>query len=387
MATVYVEWNRLRNQGNALAANEKSLSLYAAKVNSVNAQLRYKTNYSGVTKALGNIASGIQRQAGIMQKMVIQLESISGAYKTAEGEITAQKPVVVTAIKASSINVSGIKSKEISTTKWSKNNEKFDWKLGSLLWKSIGKFGAAGNIVAAFGEMMTEGINAKTVISGSSKVLNIVGEVAKNADSKKPNYMEVLFGKWEKGGALKSVQDFAKNSGQTITTKWGVFGTSLKKQISEFLPSSCKTVGDKVKICTKWGGVILSGVTNAISNKKEMETEGISTKRAVAETITETAVDVGIGMVATAAATALLGATAPAVMVGAAAAGAVWAADAATRYLTKKITGSEKKLTELVSDTILDAAEAVEKIKNNAKKAVGNAVKNVGKAFAKWCFA
>lgn len=387
MATVYVEWSKLRNQSNTLASKGRKLVTYGTRIDDINSCLAFKSNYSNVTRTISNIASGIQKQAGIMQKMGTQLQAISNAYGKTEMDITGKGAIAIKEIKGTIVG-------PIFTPMAKKDSEKFDWKWSSLIWKNVAKMGVTGNAIAAFGEMLTGGVTAKTLIGGGSKFATIVGDLAKNAYSDNPSIKEVVFGDWKKGSAVEKLKKWAKIPETTVTTKWGVFTNSMKKQASEFLPSSCKNVGDKIKLGTKWAGVALSGVTNAISNKKEMETGGISKGRAVAETVMETAVDVGIGMVATAAATALIGASAPAVAVGAAAAGVVWAADAATRYLTKKNFGSEKGLTEFLSDTVLDTAEAVvntgknaaKAIANGAKKAVGKAVQNIGKTFVKWSF-
>jgi hypothetical protein len=104
----------------------------------------------------------------------------------------------------------------------------------------------------------------------------------------------------------------------------------------------------------------LSAVVNGISNYSEYKNGEITAERAVAETVSETTVDWGKNLLLTAAVTAgfaAVGVTAPALVVGATAAGISVAAD----WVCEKVT--QKSVTELVSDTILDTAESVEKAK------------------------
>ncbi len=99
------------------------------------------------------------------------------------------------------------------------------------------------------------------------------------------------------------------------------------------------------------GGIALSGVVNAFGNYEEYRRGEISADRAVVETVMETAVDWGKGLLigaGVAAGFAAAGVAAPAVVVGAAAVGISMAAD----WICEKVTG--KNVTELVSDAIVD---------------------------------
>lgn len=125
------------------------------------------------------------------------------------------------------------------------------------------------------------------------------------------------------------------------------------------------------KAAFAWGGTILSGLANAFENADEAKSGIISTQRAVVETISETAIDIGkyalIGAGATAAVAATVG-SAPVIIVGAATVGITMGLD----YVSKKCTG--KDLTELVSDSIIDVGEGAMKIGGNLiKQAYNNA--------------
>lgn len=367
-----VQWKKLQSQSAIIQKTGKNLKGMGTTVASVKSNLNYMGRYGNVIRALNSISDELQIEANSIQSMGDTLQGVSAVYKNTEQELLGKSSVISVVEKAS--DVQGI-------------IEAFDWKFDKLLWKSVGKFGVVGTAVAAFGEMCTGGVSYKTLLGGGSKAVGIFGDLAKNAYSEKPDYRKVLFGNAEKGGAVKSLKDWADKNGTVITGKESMFSANIKKQLSEYSLKNCKNVGEKIKVGTKWAGVAFSGITNGISNYKEYQEKGITAERAVAETITETALDIGIGMVATAGATALLGASAPAVVVGVAAAGAVWAVDAATRFLTNKYAGEEKGFTEFVSDTVLDFGEKVNEVHTQVAKKVGNVFVNTGKSFAKWCTA
>lgn len=129
-----------------------------------------------------------------------------------------------------------------------------------------------------------------------------------------------------------------------------------------------------------WTSVALSGIVNIFDNREEYKSGEISQGRAIAETITETAVDVATDVVLTAGAAAAVGATAvalgatvaaPAVAVAAVTVGAKMALDGIALWAT----GGEKNFTEAASDAILDVGTAI-------GKGVASGVKKVGKAIS-----
>lgn len=350
MGKFNVQWDKIQSKSSIVGSCGKSLEGMTVQVSSVKNNLNCMGRYTNVMNALNSLSNELHNEARTANLLGTKLQEVSILYKNTEQQIVAQW--------------TGIE----------KPSEKFNWKQDNLIWNSIAKSGVIGTVVAAFGKMVTGGVDYRTLLGGANKFVTVLGDIAKNAYKDKPDYKKLLFGDWEKGGALRTLADWAKKNKTTITSKKDIFTASISKQVSEYGFKGCQNVGDKIKVGTKWAGMALSGVMNGISNYEEYKTTGISAERAVAETITETLVDVGIGIVATAGATALLGASAPAVLVGATAVAATWALDAGTRALTKKYLNQEKGLTELVSDTYLD-------FKEFRYKCVKNAVQNG----VKWC--
>ena len=366
MAEFSAEWKKMQTQSSRMQKAGKTLNGLGVTVTSIKSNLSYMGRYANVIRTLNSISADLKNQANLAQTMGNKLQEVSVTYKNTEQGLLGTSSVMPTVGKAS----------DLLGDKLS-----FDWKVDKLLWKGAGNFGTVGQAIAGFGEMVTGGVTYKTLLGGGGKAVSIFGDLAKNAYSKKPDYKKVLFGDWEKGGAVKKLKNWPDISNVAITGKASTFFASIQKQLSDFTFKNCETVGDKIQVGTKWAGVAISGITNGISNYKEYQDGEITAQRAVAETVTETAVDLGIGMFATAGATALIGASAPALAVGAAAAGAVWAADAATRFFTNKYGKKERGLTECVSDAILDGVE------NNYQVQAAGVLGNVFRAnslMAKW---
>ena len=127
------------------------------------------------------------------------------------------------------------------------------------------------------------------------------------------------------------------------------------------------------KAAFAWVGLGLTAISNTISNIDEHKSGKISTKRAVAETITETAIDVGKGWLIGTGVAATVG-SAPVLVVGAITVGVSVGLDWACKKITGAVCGEEKGLTETVSDLVLDVGEAAI---SAGKKVVTSVVSNV----------
>lgn len=236
-----------------------------------------------------------------------------------------------------------------------------DWM--SLLWKGVGTAGAVGKGVSTIGKFLTGDKTAAAwagLVSGGWSTGWKIGKAVKkctgNADVK---WYKEIFG-FNKDSFLKSIK--TSNLSPSQKAYHGV-GKGIKGTLREF-----KTSAGAAK---QVGGIILSGITNAISNYEEF---GEFTGRAAAETFMETVVDWGKDLLIGAGVTAAFaaaGVAAPAIAVGA----ATVAISVGVDWISEKVFG--KKLTETVSDAILDGAEwAVDKVKTGAKK-VGEGVRTL----------
>lgn len=185
---------------------------------------------------------------------------------------------------------------------------------------------------------------------------------------------------------------FGLNECKTIVTDssagwWGNVSDSFKKTLKDKLMPVADDIdngGTKIKGSTV-AGWALTLIANGFSNYDEYQTGGISGGRAVAETVSESVIDVlkmaGL-TAAVAAGAAAIGLSAPAVVVG----GVAVAVSAVADYVSKQFTG--KAVTELVSDGILDLAENVGnwagETAQSVKKKVTGAISSIGDAVSGW---
>jgi len=134
--------------------------------------------------------------------------------------------------------------------------------------------------------------------------------------------------------------------------------------------------GGGAKAAFAWTGLALNATGNAISNYEKAKSGEISTGRAVAATITETAIDVGkdwlVGAAVTAGVAATIG-SAPVIVVAAATIGVSVGLDWASKKITGTLTGTEKGVTEALSDLVLDVGEvAIAKTKQVTSSVVSS---------------
>lgn len=344
MSDFAVSWSQLYNDSEKMENLSDYLQRTKEKVSSVQSGLfscispgcRYD-----LQKRLNGIMESLSRESSYSRTFGNSLEKIVRRYLNAEQNICENAGVDFTGQQLLD------RMSDSDLEDWSDDI----WK---LVWKVFGNIGIVGTLISGAGTFWSDGLNAKNIISGLKDVVKIGGSVAEELYKDRPDWSKALFGDWKIGGAISSLAD----KGYSVASKSDIFLSSLKAEGARYSFTSAETVGEKIKVGTKWAGVALSAIGNAFGNYDEFNGD-LSNARFWEETVMETAVDIGIGALATAGATVVLGASAPAVAVGVAAVGVVWLADCGVKWLTKTVSGEERGLTEVISDTILDKGEAV----------------------------
>ncbi len=259
-----------------------------------------------------------------------------------------------------------------------------DWAKGAL--SVMGKFGFGGAVVSTIGNFWRGDKGKFGTWGKAAKDIYNSFKAAKKVDWTNVPWKNTTATGGTKVEWLKKLVGFnideifpgakaVKNSGALR----GVSG--LKTGWSEGLK---KAKGSVTK-----GSVIFSAVASAASNIDEYKDAYVNAEtaeekqkiviRGIEETVVETAVDVGKGVLVTAGVTAVMGAlgvaSAPVAVVGAAGAAICWGAD----VLCEKLIG--KSVTEAVSDGLLYAKDKVVDFVGDAKEAVEDFAKDaIGKA-------
>lgn len=263
----------------------------------------------------------------------------------------------------------GIGGASLSTKALTDGFKKWSW--DSV--KSAGYFGG----VLGIGEGIANMVNGKSTPLSSAKTLRSAWKTIKNFDvdaGKMGKVKRILHSDTYKVAWENKIFGIGNYFGKTTGA-----ASQASKWSTRFY-NNFQKAGTKELAKVGWVSVALSGVVNFFDNKEEYERGEISKSRAVAETISETAVDVVTDVVLTAGAAAAVGATtvalgatvaAPAVAVAAVTVGAKMALDGIALWAT----GGEKKFTEAASDAILDVGLSV-------GKGIAAGVKKVGSVFS-----
>lgn len=264
-----------------------------------------------------------------------------------------------------------------------------DSELVKALAKLIGKAGFLGSFLGFFvkpiaawassGFWSLSNVGAKAVIDyakdGFSVLKGLKEWSESNSKLAKLARMDPHKAKIVKGKRLLGLNDMFSGTASEASS-WSVrFYNNFHKLKGPF--ESYTSGGAKAALA--WAGLALTVVSNGISNYEDYKSGKISGGRAVLETVTETAIDVGknwlIGAAVAAGVAATVG-SAPVLVVGALTVGITIGLDAASKYLTKKYLGEEKNLTEFTSDLLLDGGKAVikgtKKVVSKLKTAVAS---------------
>lgn len=321
----------------------RELSSLESEIRVVSSQLGFQVAAkANIRNRLSSAADRVTGYRNSMSSMHSVLQSVIDTYNRTENKITGNTNVETSKIQ----NVSG-DSLESSTDL-------------SLLWKAVGVFGPVGKIVSTAGKAITgDRESGATWAKSASDIWKAgwkIGDIVKKCSDNNTDvkWWEAIVG-INKNTFLTSISKSNLGWQERALNGWN---KGIKGTLREF-----KTTKGFVK---QVGGITLSAIANGFSNYEEYQTGAITVQRAVAETITETAVDWGKDLLIGAAVTAgfaAAGFAAPVFVVGLATVAVSTFAD----WACEKVTG--KKLTEALSDAILDRAESVvNQIETGAKK-------------------
>jgi hypothetical protein len=263
----------------------------------------------------------------------------------------------------------------------------FDWK---TFWKAVGSFGLTGTVIGAIGQVATGDNRWKDVLTGGTKVVEKASKyISDNGTSFD----------WKSLLGLNSI--ITKDSPTTFTEV-------LKEEISKLNPGKAKSTVDeatgavgqttdtasKISVYAKWAGYLVTAGFTTYENFTD--TENTTLGRKIAESVGESAIKIGKGIlagVAVKAAAAALIAVCPAsaavvgsaVVIGAATVAVTWAADWVAGSLIKMWTGKDTvDVEETISDFVIDSAvNAYQNVKQKAREALAGA-QAVGEAVSGW---
>lgn len=203
-----------------------------------------------------------------------------------------------------------------------------------ILIEFLGKFGTIGAAIKLLGDL----------ISGSNNELSLLKDINKIFETGAPAVVKIM-----------------DHTADPVAAFLGVAGhevNGLKEAFASQLEGFYKIGGNTTKskvisglgVAAKWVGAALTAVTNLIENENEFGGDW-SNPRLYQETITESAIDIGMGIGAGALTALVIGSTGGAAVVGAV---VVLAGNELCKFLTSKDGEEGKDIAEWISDAFWD---------------------------------
>ena len=217
-------------------------------------------------------------------------------------------------------------------------SQTFEPDFKSLLFGNLESFGAVGGGFTDILDLIISGGDLKSIIGLADTLCQTMGGFLEQRAKDVPDYLEVIRG--EVKAVKKKISEL------------------LKKNVKEYQFSRAEDVSEKIKAGTKWGGVAFVGILNAVDNYEEFGT--IHSKRFWEETLLETTLDVVGGTLVSAIVGGLLaaaGISVAGIAIAAVTVGVMWAADVVCGYVQEAKGKESKRVTETISDVVLDAAK------------------------------
>lgn len=355
MESIFVEYSKINNLAQKKRSMENRVKEIADRLKSVHHRMDEDIlNASGISRTLTKLESDMDRCSYVLQCMFIYLENASVRYKKCEDSVFEEK-----------INNENIIGGSIKTPcNFSKANFTLDVldKMGNhgsgiagvlrpyANWIDKGKFDWSDKTG------WQKGIDIMKIID--SGLIGAAGWMKSNADLKRLSRMAPQMAHKLEIKRLLGLDDVfvgaAKRSLKNKFTGWSSkFDYFFKNQIEEEAKSLTK---NGYKSALKWGGMALSLAANAFQNYDEFKSGTISGERAVVETVTETACDIGKDILIGAGVAAVMAATVGSAPVLAVAVATV-AVGAAVDFISNAAFG--KNATEAFSDAVLDGYEKI----------------------------
>ncbi len=341
MEEFMIKSGRVRGCQHAMAGYAKTMRNQADDLDRVRRALRGKiSSAEQLGERLRSISTIMEEQAVYFDTMGEKADAIAGLYEQAEKNILGEK-------------------------------EESPWNFGDLFSDIVGEAGIAGSAFS-FGSSLVSWFNKDNWDDPMQLLLDTAGSMV--------DLESTVWG-------IEDPKSLKEWFGMTKYWDWdGLGDVSKLNKGDRFLSSLKHEAADSVSFVTDSGwakglgiaGSVITVGTTIYDNYKEWKSGEISGWRAVAETAGEVVVDWGIGIVATAAAAALLPVGAPAVAVGAVAAGVTWLADCVCESFTGK------GLTETISDAALDVGTALWNAGTEAVSVIGDGLSDFGGAVSDW---
>ncbi|MGN0555262.1 MAG: WXG100 family type VII secretion target [Candidatus Fimenecus sp.] len=348
--TIKLTPQELRAQSQAL---EQISEQYRSVLRNTDRVLK-RVNSNWSYRLANNFTTKIHSVSKASENLVTMLAQSAEAARSASESFTTVDAQLAKYVGGNSPSSDKGQTNVVNQKKEKDSTQKDKWY--TKLFDFFGSFG----IIGVTTEFILNGTVGEDEMTTGKSLLDLIGNIAQTG-------AKIFDGKEIQLLGLQSTVD-AIGFRENLAMQFEKF--KINSSYNSVNLTGAEKAANNIAAAAKWGGVALTGVSKFIGNYDEYNGD-YKNWRMYLETIGETVVSVGTGVLATAAVGAVLGAGASAVVVGTIGTGVVMVAN----WAVEKISG--KNISELVSDTVIDAVQ-------DGVKAIGNGIKSAGKAIASW---
>ena len=317
MTYIKANWQEIENCGNRFGRCGNLLNQYNNQVRSAKRslswQIKMQTNYDNQLGNLSSRLTSLQQQMQLLQRTAAE---VARQYRNTEMRIRGE-----------AFSETGTEEAEGSS--------------GHNWWELLGGAGVLGGVSTG----ILDFINSDDpmwirVANGLESLIGVADDVAEFVDDGGTDWWSLLLG-------CGNVADDIDPNGNLLSQLWS-------EEFSGYIFESGDSIADNIGTVAQWAGVITAGIGAAYGNWQEYQSGEIDLGRAIGEFVVETGaevlIDAGVGALVTAGLVTAIG-SAPAILVAAGTAGAVWLLDAASQELF----GVDA--TEAIGNAVMDGVE------------------------------
>lgn len=324
MSSITVSWQGILSAANEYNDQRRELASCISRLRGVKSyRIMSGREFSSIYRVLGKVIDSLEDDKKNLKKLHEGLIAVKEEYTRYENKITEHMEIKGAA-------------------------DVLDKVLDEVGWSVIGNAGIVGGLVSTIGSLSTSDWTVPDVLNAVDSLVSVIEGIAPSVFGE----TEVNWANALTKEALLGWDDAFENLDMSAPDR------AFMSSLNDDLFPNATTVGEKIAVGAKWAGAILTGAMNLCDNIEEFKGQDGKLGRILAETGVETAVDIGLGMVATAGVTALAAAAgitaAPAVVAGAAATGVVWAANKVCKWVT-----GGKDIGEVAADAVCGGVEMI----------------------------
>lgn len=358
MGKIRVDNDVLNSQRLLLRELSKQVGEISGRVNMANISLSWEISATDrIRERLRNAKGYLDNLTEKTRLLTDKLEEAAENYQATEWKNAGKE------VAGSGQDTQSDSKKEFKLWKWDDT------------WNMVKAFGPVGAGLGTIGGFLTGGKSTldEDPVKGTLKIAKDVTGLLEKGFKAVPG-KEAAFD-W------KTLFGFQKGILEDTPTN---LRDALGEQVSKYNIGKAKTNWGKAGVVAKWAGSLLTVATTAYDNFTDEENTTVGRK--IAETVGESAVKIGegilIGGAVTAGAAALGFVGAPVAVVGAITVGATWAIDKGFEFFTGK--NAAEFISDGAIEIVKDVGETVSGVAKDVGEAIGDAVSSAGKAISGW---